>query len=118
VKALALIALIAAAFAGQSACADTGSGKRPKKTPPSSYAPQPHTSHHVYGAPIPPPLVSRGPAAARAARAKAGFRRTHACPSTHRTTGECPGYVIDHMDAARNMRWKKVKVVKEKSRLD
>ena len=117
VKALALIAIIATAFAGQSTCADASTGKA-KKTLPSAYAPRPSVSNHVYGAPIPSPLVARGPAAARAARARAHFRRTHLCPSTHRSTGACPGYVLDHADSAGNLRWKRAEVARQKSRLD
>lgn len=26
------------------------------------------------------------------------FKRHHPCPSTGRTSGACPGYVIDHID--------------------
>lgn len=41
------------------------------------------------------------------------FRHIHPCPSTGRTTGPCPGYVVDHRvalcvggaDAPFNMRW-------------
>jgi hypothetical protein len=51
--------------------------------------------------------------AKRSSSAKAEFRRTHACPSTGRTTGQCPGYEVDHVvplacggtDDASNMQW-------------
>lgn len=41
------------------------------------------------------------------------FRKTHACPSTHKFTGPCPGWVVDHpvplcaggADNPSNMRW-------------
>ena len=51
--------------------------------------------------------LARDPAQVRA------FRKDHPCPATGKTTGACPGYVVDHMlplcsggaDAPRNMVW-------------
>jgi len=50
---------------------------------------------------------------ARSAKAKDTFRKSHPCPSTGRTSGACPGYVIDHVkalkrggaDSPSNMQW-------------
>ncbi len=50
---------------------------------------------------------------ARSEKAKDSFRKSHPCPSTGRTTGACPGYVIDHIrplkrggaDDPGNMQW-------------
>lgn len=50
---------------------------------------------------------------ARSAAVKAEFRRLHACPSTKRATGACPGWEVDHViplacggcDAVGNMQW-------------
>ncbi len=50
---------------------------------------------------------------ARSQKAKDSFRKHHPCPSTGRTTGACPGYVIDHIrplkrggaDDPSNMQW-------------
>jgi hypothetical protein len=41
------------------------------------------------------------------------FKKSHPCPSTRRTFGKCPGYVIDYIvplknggeDIASNMKW-------------
>lgn len=49
----------------------------------------------------------------RSYAARAAFRRVHPCPATQKTTGPCPGYVIDHIvalkrggaDAPDNMQW-------------
>jgi hypothetical protein len=49
----------------------------------------------------------------RSAAAKHEFQRDHPCPSTGRTTGACPGYILDHRvalcvggtDTPDNMRW-------------
>jgi hypothetical protein len=58
---------------------------------------------------------------ARSPQAKQSFRKTHPCPSTGKTSGRCPGYVIDHIhalkhggaDAPYNMQWQ----TKEAARL-
>jgi hypothetical protein len=50
---------------------------------------------------------ARDPAQVRA------FRHTHPCPATGKTTGACPGWVVDHQlplcaggrDAPQNMAW-------------
>ncbi len=50
---------------------------------------------------------------ARSEKAKDSFRKNHPCPSTGRTSGACPGYVIDHIrplkkggsDDPSNMQW-------------
>ena len=61
---------------------------------------------------------------ARSATAKRRFEASHACPSTGKTTGPCPGYVVDHvkplacggMDAPSNMSWQTVAAAKQKDR--
>ena len=48
----------------------------------------------------------------------------HPCPSTGRTSGACPGYVVDHVkplacggaDAASNMQWQTVAEGKAKDK--
>lgn len=50
---------------------------------------------------------ARDPAAVRE------FRKTHPCPATNKTTGACPGWVVDHAwplcaggpDSASNLQW-------------
>lgn len=52
------------------------------------------------------------------------FRATHPCPSTGKTTGTCPGYVVDHVialcncgaDKPENMQWqtKRESLVKDR----
>ncbi len=49
----------------------------------------------------------------RSTKAKDKFKKTHPCPSTGKTSGACPGYVIDHIkplkkggaDSPSNMQW-------------
>src|SRR5205814_2142959 len=60
----------------------------------------------------------------RSAKAKRDFRAHHPCPATHRKTGACPGYVIDHIkplcaggpDHPGNMQWQTVADAKIKDR--
>src|SRR5215472_13532239 len=49
----------------------------------------------------------------RSRAARDAFERSHPCPATGRTSGACPGYVVDHVkplacggaDAPANMQW-------------
>jgi len=58
----------------------------------------------------------------RSASAIKDFKRTNPCPATGKSTGSCPGYIIDHIvplkrggaDAPGNMQWQTKKAAKEK----
>jgi len=60
----------------------------------------------------------------RSVAAKDAFKREHPCPSTSRTSGPCPGYVIDHvkplacggLDDPSNMQWQTVASGKAKDK--
>ena len=62
----------------------------------------------------------------RSATAKNDFKRQHPCPSTGRSSGACPGYVIDHVralecggpDSASNMQWQTVADGKAKDKIE
>ena len=62
--------------------------------------------------------ISRDP------HAKEAFRRTHPCPSTGKTYGACPGWVVDHVRALKhggaddpsNMQWQTRAAAKAKDR--
>ena len=62
----------------------------------------------------------------RSAAAKHSFERQHPCPSTGRTSGRCPGYVVDHVrplecggaDAPPNMQWQTVAAGKGKDKTE
>jgi hypothetical protein len=61
---------------------------------------------------------------ARSATAKHQFQSAHPCPVNGRTSGACPGYVIDHKvalacggtDAPSNMQWQTAAAAKEKDK--
>lgn len=63
---------------------------------------------------------------ARSAQAKDAFKRSHPCPSTGKSYGACPGYVIDHVqalkhggaDAPYNMQWQTKEAAKAKDRTE
>lgn len=63
---------------------------------------------------------------ARSHAAKDAFMRKHPCPSTGRTHGSCPGYIIDHVkalcvggkDAPSNMQWQTVADAKAKDKIE
>jgi 5-methylcytosine-specific restriction endonuclease McrA len=60
----------------------------------------------------------------RSARAKDEFKHEQPCPSTGKSSGACPGYVIDHVnplkrggaDAPSNMQWQTKEAAKEKDK--
>lgn len=60
----------------------------------------------------------------RNAQARAFFMQHNPCPSTGKTKGACPGYVVDHVVAIKhgggdnplNMQWQTVQDAKEKDR--
>ena len=62
------------------------------------------------------------PINARSPAMKSAFVRSHPCPSTGRTLGSCPGYVVDHVnplcaggrDLLSNMQWQTVAEAKRK----
>jgi len=74
-------------------------------------------------------LLLSSPALAKIPRsksAKAAFRRSYACPSTGKSRGACPGYVIDHIrplacggeDLPSNMQWQTLAEAKAKDKIE
>jgi len=63
---------------------------------------------------------------ARSTQAKDAFKRQHPCPSTGRSSGGCPGYVIDHViplkrggtDEPVNMQWQTTAAAKAKDKYE
>ncbi len=62
----------------------------------------------------------------RSPKARADFKKTHPCPATGKTSGPCPGYVIDHIvplkrggpDTPANMQWQTKAAAKAKDRVE
>lgn len=62
----------------------------------------------------------------RSRGARAAFQRAHPCPSTGKTHGACPGYVVDHVrplacggaDAPGNMQWQTSAAGETKDRVE
>ena len=62
----------------------------------------------------------------RSPEAKDEFKKSNPCPSTGKSSGACPGYVIDHVDplkrggvdAPSNMQWQTKEQAKEKDRTE
>ena len=58
--------------------------------------------------------------------ARLSFEHSHPCPSTGKTSGACPGYVVDHVqplkrggaDAPSNMQWQTVEAAKAKDKAE
>lgn len=61
---------------------------------------------------------------ARSQQAKSEFKKAHPCPSTGKSRGSCPGYVIDHVkplkkggaDKPSNMQWQTKEAAKQKDK--
>ena len=60
----------------------------------------------------------------RSEQAREAFKHSHPCPSTGKSSGPCPGYVIDHVKALKhggaddpsNMQWQTKGAAKEKDK--
>lgn len=63
---------------------------------------------------------------ARSQRAKNDFKKQSPCPSTGRSSGACPGYVVDHVkplkrggaDHPSNMQWQTAQAAKQKDKTE
>jgi hypothetical protein len=62
----------------------------------------------------------------RSQNAKNDFKKQSPCPSTGKSSGACPGYVIDHVkplkrggaDDPSNMQWQTKEAAKQKDRTE
>ena len=63
---------------------------------------------------------------ARSSSAKHDFQKSHPCPKTGKSSGACPGYVIDHVtpleggsaDSPNNMQWQTKQAAKIKDKTE
>ena len=92
-----------------------GGGKGSHGSGRSNAAPAVHAPAHSHHSGRAAPGVARDSHGkiARSQKAKVDFKKSHPCPATGKTSGSCPGYVIDHVtalkrggaDSSRNMQW-------------
>jgi hypothetical protein len=85
-----------------------------------------HTAGHSGSKAV--PGVKRDPQGkvARSPKQRAAFKKSHPCPSTGKSHGACPGYVIDHVvplkrggaDLPGNMQWQTKAAAKAKDRTE
>ena len=62
----------------------------------------------------------------RSTTARNEFQQLNPCPATQKSTGSCPGYIIDHVipldcggaDAPTNMQWQTVPDAREKDKIE
>ena len=95
-------------------------GSSAKSTRTKSVRPQSSKTKCVGCTPDSYGRIKRNPAAKRA------FQHRHPCPSTGRTSGRCPGYVVDHIrplkrggaDDPNNMQWQSKEQAKRKDRIE
>ena len=63
---------------------------------------------------------------ARSRSARSTFEHSYPCPSTGKSSGACPGYVVDHVvplkrggaDAPSNMQWQTIAAAKAKDKTE
>ena len=71
-------------------------------------------------------MQANSPHVARSSEAKRAFEKAHPCPSTGKSSGACPGYVVDHVvplkrggtDSPSNMQWQTTDEAKAKDRVE
>jgi hypothetical protein len=86
-----------------------------------------HGSSHSYSSKATPGIArdSHG-RIARSQQARSEFKHSNPCPSTGKSSGACPGYVIDHItplkrggaDSPSNMQWQTKEEAKIKDRTE
>ncbi len=96
------------------------------KTSTSHYSNHSSTSHHGGKKKASGVKRDKKGKIARSTKAKDAFRKRNPCPSTGKTSGACPGYVIDHItplkrggaDDPTNMQWQTKESAKAKDKTE
>ncbi len=129
--------LLPLAEAGRKTSSHSGSSRSPRaraiKTPkraklPKAKAPKPAKAPKIRQSPASCASCARDSEGriARSSKATRTFQKSKPCPSTGKTSGACPGYVIDHVvplkrggaDSPSNMQWQTVTAAKAKDRVE
>jgi hypothetical protein len=105
-----------------------GTAPHPGDVSTSQYAPVPYQKGYLTPGYTADALVTRDSHGKikRSGAAKDAFKRENPCPATGKSTGSCPGYVIDHVnplecggaDAPSNMQWQTVADGKAKDKAE
>jgi hypothetical protein len=91
----------------------------------ASKHPSAHSQHATRKATAGSKRDARGKIA-RSTQQKNVFKKSHPCPSTGKSTGSCPGYVVDHKvalkrggaDMPQNMQWQTKQAAKAKDKVE
>jgi hypothetical protein len=91
---------------------------------PAAFASGASASHHVSKPRA--TIVVRDGRIKRSREAEDAFKREHPCPSTGKASGDCHGYVVDHViplnrggaDAPSNMQWMTIQDAKAKDKAE
>jgi 5-methylcytosine-specific restriction endonuclease McrA len=120
-----LMASVLAAAAPALGKGSSSSGHSHSGSTHHSSATHSHTGHHSsnYAAGVPRDSHGR---IKRSEHAKNEFKHGNPCPSTGKSSGACPGYVVDHVvplkrggaDKPDNMQWQTVEAAKAKDRVE
>jgi hypothetical protein len=85
-----------------------------------------HSSHHASSQRCSTCRRDRHGHIKRSGKARKAFEHSHPCPSTGKSHGRCPGYVVDHVvplecggaDAPANMQWQSASAAKAKDKTE
>ncbi len=124
VVAAALLLVLSIALPAVASGGSHSTGRSPSHS--SSHTRVCKGSHHHRRAASPSIRRNRHGRIKRSSAAKHAFERQHPCPSTGRTSGRCPGYVVDHVrplecngaDAPSNMQWQTLAASKAKDKTE
>jgi hypothetical protein len=117
---IALIVVLACGVGGAKSHGSGHSGR--SSTPTSSHSHgsyKAHSSSKCYGC-----SRDKHGKIKRSGEARNAFKHSHPCPSTGKSSGSCPGYVIDHVrplskggaDDPSNMQWQTNAAAKQKDK--
>ena len=89
----------------------------------SSQASHAHVTHGSTSVSVPRDAHGR---IQRTSAARSSFQHANLCPSTGKTSGACPGHVVDHVrplkrggaDSPSNMQWQTTQAAKQKDRTE
>ncbi len=120
---LTLAISIGGAFAAGHSSSHSGSSQHSSNSSQSTHHAKSSTTSHASRSALGVTRDSHGKIA-RSRSARSSFEHSHPCPSTGKTSGACPGYVVDHVtplkragaDKPDNMQLQTVETAKAKDK--